>query len=210
MIRYNFLTERLPESITVSGREYDINTDFRVGFKLEEIMRSSGAGEGKILAILKAYYPTIPFDIQEAVEKALWFYQCGDVPRQKQEKKKERYRNRPQKDRAAYSFCQDAPYLYAAFLEQYGVDLCEVEYLHWWKFCAMFESLNENTQMSKIMYYRKVSTTGMPKEKRFFINEMKKRYQLQDATLMSGRITLEQRNMRWREYVKERYRGQGR
>ena len=69
----------------------------------------------------------------------------------------------------------------------------------------MFESLNDETQMSKIMYYRRVSTSGMPKEKRFYINEMKKRYQLRDDTDLSGRITLEQRNMRWREYVKMRY-----
>ena len=69
----------------------------------------------------------------------------------------------------------------------------------------MFESLNDETQMSKIIYYRRVSTTGMPKEKRFFINEMKKKYRLLEEADVNGRITLEQRNMKWREYVKERY-----
>ena len=113
-----------------------------------------------------------------------------------------------QKNVVAYSFCQDAPYLYAAFLEQYHIDLCDIEYMHWWKFCAMFESLSDDTQMSKIMYYRKVSTSGMPKEKRFFINEMKKRYRLIDDTSLTGHITLEQRNMRWRNYVKDRYKDQ--
>ena len=205
MIRYNFLIERPPGTVVVAGKDYPINTDFRVGFRLEEIMRSSSiSGEEKIEKMLRAYYPVLPPDINSAVEKALWFYRCGDV-QPKREEKKERYRGRRQKNVTAYSFCQDAPYIYAAFLEQYGVDLCDIEYMHWWKFCAMFESLNDETQMSKIIYYRRVSTSGMSKEKRFFINEMKKRYRLLDDTDVNGRITLEQRNMRWREYVKERY-----
>ena len=74
----------------------------------------------------------------------------------------------------------------------------------------MFESLSEDTQMGKIMYYRKVRTTGMSKDKRFFINEMKKKYKLLDNTDVSGRLTLEQRNMRWRKYVKDRFKEQGR
>lgn len=209
MIRYNFFTGHLPDKVIISGKEYEINTDFRIGFKLEDIMGSSDAGETKILKMLEAYYPVIPMNVKDAVEQAVWFYRCGDL-QQKQEDKKERYRSRRKNNAVAYSFCQDAPYIYAAFLEQYNIDLCDIGYMHWWKFCAMFESLNENTQMSKIMYYRKVSTTGMSKDRRFFINEMKKRYRLLDNTSINGRITLEQRNMRWREYVKERFQKQGR
>ena len=205
MIRYNFLTEQLPKSVEISGKDYAINTDFRVGFKLEEIMRSSSlSSEEKITKMVQAYYPVIPSDIKGAIEKALWFYQCGDIKPQ-EENKRERYRGRRHKNVVSYSFCQDAPYLYSAFLEQYNMDLCDIEYMHWWKFCAMFESLNDETQMSKIMYYRKVSTAGMPKEKRYFINEMKKRYKLLDDTSLNGRITLEQRNAKWREHVKKRY-----
>lgn len=205
MIRHNILLEPLPKSVEISGRKYAINTDYRVGFRLEEIMRSSLTGEAKVKEILEAYYPVIPANVQEALNKAIWFYQCGDVQQEKKDNKRERYRSMRQRNVVAYSFCQDAPYLYAAFLEQYNIDLCDIKYMHWWKFCAMFESLSDDTQMSKIMYYRKVSTSGMPKEKRFFINEMKKRYQLIDDTSLTGRITLEQRNMRWRNYVKDRY-----
>lgn len=208
MIRHNILVNPLPKSVEISGQKYEINTDYRVGFRLEEIMRSSLPGETKLLKILQAYYPVIPSDVQEALNKALWFYQCGDVQQEKKDNKRERYRSMRQKNVVAYSFCQDAPYLYAAFLEQYHIDLCDIEYMHWWKFCAMFESLSDDTQMSKIMYYRKVSTSGMPKEKRFFINEMKKRYRLIDDTSLTGRITLEQRNVRWRNYVKDRYKDQ--
>ena len=212
MIRFNLFTEELPKDVEISGRKYEINTDFKTGFKLEEVMRSSVSGETKILRMLQIYYPVIPPDIAAAVEKALWFYQCGDSrgTAEKPKNKKERYRKKYEKNTAAYSFCQDAAYIYASFLEQYRIDLCDIEYMHWWKFCAMFESLSEDTQMGKIMYYRKVRTTGMSKDKRFFINEMKKKYRLLDNTDVSGRLTLEQRNMRWRKYIKDRFKEQGR
>lgn len=100
----------------------------------------------------------------------------------------------------AFSFSQDAPYIYAAFKEQYGIDLLSQEKLHWWKFLALFESLGEETKMAKIMYYRTVSTSGMSKDRRAFVNEMKKAYKLDTGK----KLTLEERNQQWKEYVKKR------
>ena len=70
MIRFNLFTEELPKDVEISGRKYEINTDFKTGFKLEEVMRSSVSGETKILRMLQIYYPVIPPDIAAAVEKA--------------------------------------------------------------------------------------------------------------------------------------------
>ncbi|GFI42876.1 hypothetical protein IMSAGC018_00540 [Lachnospiraceae bacterium] len=69
---------------------------------------------------------------------------------------------------------------------------------------ALFESLNEETKMSRIMYYRKVNTSGLPKEKRAFLNEMKKLYQLTDSSVVGKKMTLEVRNRKWIEYVRTR------
>lgn len=69
---------------------------------------------------------------------------------------------------------------------------------------ALFESLNEDTKMSRIMYYRKVSTSGLPKEKRAFLNEMKKLYKITDVSVIGERVSLESRNKKWRDYVKTR------
>ena len=81
------------------------------------------------------------------------------------------------------------------------IDLTEVQNLHWWKFKALFDSLNEETQMKKIMYYRKVSTSGMDRDRRAYINEMKKLYSLSKD---KKKMTLEQRNASWIAYVKSR------
>ena len=69
---------------------------------------------------------------------------------------------------------------------------------------ALFESLNEETKMSKIMYYRKANISGLPKERRVFINEMKKLYQITDISGAGKKITLEARNRKWMEYVRSR------
>lgn len=52
-------------------------------------------------------------------------------------------------------FEQDAPYLYAAFRQVYGIDLFrERGKLHWWKFLAMLDSLPSDCKLKEIMAIR--------------------------------------------------------
>lgn len=48
----------------------------------------------------------------------------------------------------------DADLIYAAFLGQYGIDLVDVEELHWHKFLALLKGLNEDTKLREVMGYR--------------------------------------------------------
>ena len=155
--------------------------------------------EERILKMLLLYYPRIPNNLPEAIEKIVWFYGCGECVEEQEETKK-RY-VRKSTGEPAYSFSKDAAYIYAAFKEQYDIDLTEIQDLHWWKFKALFDSLNEETQMKKIMYYRKVSISGMDRDRRAYINEMKKLYSLSKD---KKKMTLEQRNASWIAYVKSR------
>lgn len=198
-MKVNFIINGLPESVTVDGMVYPINWDFRIGMQFEDILRSDMPEGDKLLRLLRLYYPQIPANLYGAMEQMLWFYRCGEA--EQKEEKKERYQRRNSKE-PAYSFSQDSAYIYAAFKEQYGIDLTTIESLHWWKFMALFESLGEDTKMSRIMYYRKASTSGLSKDKRAFINEMKKLYRLNSG---GTQMTLKQRNQRWKDYVKERY-----
>lgn len=196
----DFIMGRFPRSVIIDGIEYSIRWDYRTGMQFEAIQRSDQSQEEKIIALLQLYYPEIPHDISGAIDKLLWFYRCGEEEKEEKEEKK-RYQRRGS-DTPAYSFSQDAPYIYSAFREQYGIDLTETDDMHWWKFIALFDSLSEETKMSKIMYYRKASTSGMPKERRAFLNEMKKLYEIR--TSGKKKLTLEQRNKRWMDYVKNR------
>ena len=193
----NIITEELPEEVVIDKKRYQINCDFRVGIQFEEIMNSDQSDIVKLKKMLRLYYPRIPENIEESVNKLLWFYRGGKE--EQKEEKRERYKRRSSQG-PAYSFSQDSPYIYAAFKEQYGIDLLQIEEMHWWKFLALFESLGEDTKMAKIMYYRTVSTSGMPRDQRAFVNEMKKAYRLDT----NKKITLEERNRKWKEYVRKR------
>ena len=54
------------------------------------------------------------------------------------------------------------------------------------------------------MYYRKASTSGLPKEKRAFLNEMKKLYRITEISAAGKKMSLEMRNQKWRDYVRSR------
>lgn len=205
-MNFDLLTEALPESVWIHGKEYPIQCDFRIGIKLDGILRSELEDQEKIKQMLVLYFKdNIPPDIPAAIDKIIWFYRCGELlDNEDEEKKKRRYIRRKSKDPACV-LTQDAPYAYAAFMDQYGIDLTSVTFMHWWKFMALFESLGDETKMSKIMYYRQASTSGMSKERRAFINEMKKIYKIKGTKKM----TLQQRNQRWKDYVKERFENRG-
>ena len=97
--------------------------------------------------------------------------------------------------------------LYAAFRQQYDINLRQTpnDSLHWWEFLAMFESLDENTRMAKVMYWRTCDTKGMGKEQKAFIKQMRNLYSLEEPqTTMDSRMRLAKRNAEMRAYVKKR------
>lgn len=168
----NILINRVPESVEIDGTEFQINTDFRTSIKFESVMADSSlTDEQKIFKALTLYYPKIPINIQGAIEKMLWFYSGGH------EEGRKGVENSNNEKTFDYNY--DADILYAAFLSQYGIDLNTVEYLHWWKFKALFRTLKDDNEIVKIMGYRAIKITNeMSKQQRKFYSEMKRKYAL--------------------------------
>lgn len=161
--------------------------------------------EQKVLDALNIFYGmnNIPADTQAAMEQLLWFYRCG----RKEERGDKKKGASERKARRCYCFRQDAPYIYAAYRTQYQIDLNDTKNydLHWWKFHAMFESLDENLKICRIMYYRTVSVSGLSKEKRKYLNEMKKLYALEEADQnLDDKMKLAKRNSDMKAYVRRR------
>lgn len=166
----NLLIDELPTSVFIDGVSYEINTDYRICIMFEIMMLDSELSDEEKLnnALYLFFEDNIPEDINAAVDKIMWFYECG----------KTQDNGRKRKSRAehkmVYDYDYDDSYIYAAFLQQYGVDLQD-ESLHWWKFKAMFRSLRDETEFSKIMGYRSIKiTSNMTKSQREFYTEMKR------------------------------------
>lgn len=207
----NILLDDLPETVEVCGDNYPVDWGYRAMILIEMCMfDQSRDAELQVMDALNIFYQgDIPPDISGALERLLWFRRCGREEKRKSDGPSESPK-RPVKSKRAYCFDQDAPYIYAAFLSQYGIDLNKTpdHELHWWKFNAMFEALGEDQKISKIMYYRTAQLTGLSKERRKFLNEMKKLYSLEapDQTVDS-RVKLAQRNADMRAYVQRRAAG---
>lgn len=137
--------DKPPEQVEVDGKLYKINSDFRTSIQFEILMQKKELTEkqkefanelclldkemdretAELLAKykdgLELYYPEIPNDINEAINAMLWFYECGKENIDKKKSKKSG------SGKKIYNYNYDADYIYAAFFEQYHIDLAEQE-----------------------------------------------------------------------------------
>lgn len=169
----NILIDILPTTVNIEGEDYKINSDFRTSILFELLMQDNSINEEeKIIQALELYYPKLPKDINKAIEGILWFYRCG----------KDEVENKNKgtgKSTQVYSYDYDDDYIYSAFLDQYGVDLQDIEYLHWWKFKAMFKALKEDNEIVKIMGYRAMDLSKIKdKEEKVYYTKMKELYKI--------------------------------
>lgn len=170
----NLLIDLLPTTVDIEGIEYEINSDFRTSILFELLMQDVEIEvEEKIIQALQLYYKQCPNNIEEAINKMLWFYSCGKENDLKSNSKT------GSNSEKIYDFNYDDEYIYSAFLDQYGVDLNEIEYLHWWKFKAMFKALKEDNEIIKIMGYRSIDLSKVEdKKQKEFYKKMKKIYEI--------------------------------
>lgn len=78
-------------------------------------------------------------------------------------------------------FEQDAGAIYASFMEQYGIDLNkELGRMHWDTFIALFDNLNGDTAINRIVGYRQDDLSGYEDDQKGLAHasEMKEYYKL--------------------------------
>ena len=186
----NLLLDTLPEIVKIDGREYFVDTCFRAMIVFEQVINDiSLSGEQKVRESLEIFYTDkIPRNTLAAFEQLILFYSCGKKPEKKQPKKNGEVTI---KERRIYDFVQDAPYIYSAFLSQYGIDLNEIEYLHWWKFDALFRGLNDDQKIIKIMGYRSADLSEIKNSKeRSRMAKLKHMFSLEQNLTVEDKIAM--------------------
>lgn len=131
----------LPDTIIDSGREFKVYTDFRVWLKFE------------ISLTKMSRYDLLPVDYLFLDERPKY---CNinsllEFSRPKHELPRQVFGS---SDTIVIDYELDADLIYSAFLGQYGIDLVDIEYLHWHKFLALLSGLNESTRLREVMGYR--------------------------------------------------------
>lgn len=164
----SLLLDRVPITVNIGGEEVSIHSDFRTAVLFEQMMFDDEFPDDmKAHNALNLFYPTIPDDTDTAIDRLIWFYSCG--------RKNERKSKTSENHSRCYDFEYDDDYIFAAFMQQYGIDLEQTNDLHWWKFSAMFRALPESCEIVKIMGYRTVKIDSkMSDSERRFYTKMKK------------------------------------
>ncbi|MCI8673054.1 MAG: hypothetical protein HFI89_06150 [Lachnospiraceae bacterium] len=163
-----------PDQAIVNGERYEIRTNFRTSILFELMMQDDGLdARTKVWKGLNLYFPVIPDDLSAAVDAALWFYRCGREETMLQKRMAER-----KGKKQVYSFEHDAGRIYAAFLLAYKIDLQDVEYMHWWRFRYLFESLPKDCEFVRAMEYRSVELDKVPEGQKEWYGKMKRMYAL--------------------------------
>lgn len=142
----------LPNTIYVNGEPFLIKTDFREWLKFGELIKNTRLC-GDYFYLFEKDIPRIDF-----FNKLVEFYLNPNIT--------------PvdigsSDNRKVLDWIEDGEYLVGSFLAVYGIDLTEVDYLHWHKFQALFRSLNDDSKIMNIMGYRSYKKSNKSAEEHY-------------------------------------------
>lgn len=145
----NLSKVKLPDCIECNGKFFNIKTDFRVWLNFSRIVNTKGAVVDDVDFI---YTDTVPSakKKREAFERLIDFFQPkNELPRSTKDNFSEKI----------LDYEIDADLIYAAFYEQYGIDLLATDshghavQIHWYIFLALLSGLH-NTKLNEVIGWR--------------------------------------------------------
>jgi len=173
------LTQPLDNEIEINGQTYEWDLSYDNVLRFYELMNDDSVNEiEKIQLAFKMFVPECTADIETQIEtvQAISKYISGQ-----DEEELEPSENHKQ----YYSWEQDADYIYASFLQDYGIDLIDLQgILRWEKFIAMLNSLSERTKFSQVVSIRAAEIPAGNSE--YEIAERNRLIQLKDLYALKG------------------------
>lgn len=138
-----------PEFAEIDGVQYKINTDYRVALNCFDAIEDENLNDiSRAFAIITLLFgykneetgeiEGVPDNTNEALRIADKYLRCGNENVSTSNTKKD------------MDFNYDMKYIKASFLSDYGIDLDEVEHMHYWKFCDLIGGLTEQSVLSKV------------------------------------------------------------
>lgn len=175
------LYEEPPTSVLVNGEGYSIITDFREWIRLIDLVESNDIdNQSKSRLILEWYNKEKPCDEAGAI-KALTYFLKGEYSEDDTGTDTGEQTSNPV---PVFSYSYDAEVIYSDFMKVYGIDLLDVEYMHWWKFKALLSNLPEDSKFKERIYYRTINLAEIEDEKeRDRIAKIKRRISLPATTM---------------------------
>lgn len=161
----NILTDKLPESVELFGSPVPVRADHRSCIRAIVALLDDDTldNDEAVCMAFRAFYVRDEFWMrfpEEALAAETEFLRGAPVPALPGQKS-----GGGTTAERAYSFLYDQTAIYAAFWQQYHIDLAR-DTLHWWRFRALLDHLHGN-HMAEIMCKRTAQEeSGMTSEQK--------------------------------------------
>lgn len=132
-----------PTSTEIEGVRYEFMTDYRIGLicmRINEDINISDSERGSAIVAL-LFNGKAPL-VNESLEEAKWFLQCGLEDKEQSQYVKD------------MDYFKDSRYISTSFMKDYGISLTNSSYMHWWEFNDLLRGLSEDTELSRIREIR--------------------------------------------------------
>lgn len=183
----NLFYEDYPTTVFIAGEEVPIVTDFREYVKLIDMLKTGELDPYEKMEFLLQYFLVQPKNIEMAVDALTEFVTMEGFNNPGTEASavvgREEYGcEEPQKD--VYSFKIDYPFILSGFLQDYGINIRTIPYMHWWEFRMLFSGLSEKTEIKQRIMYRSIDLSKIKdKEERRRIEKIQRSIRLPDAAI---------------------------
>ena len=167
----NILTDSLPQTVNVCGKEIPIKTDFKTWIRFTQIAFNDMSAPFKSFEAIRLVFTELPPNLFEALVAVMDFYNPTKTVASAEEKKQ---------TTKVYDFDYDANLIYSAFMQQYGIDLQNAD-MHWYVFKALLDGLTDCTSFIKTLQFRCVDlSTIKSDDMRKYYADMKRCHSLPD------------------------------
>jgi hypothetical protein len=180
---FNPLIDQPPETTTVNGREYRVETDYRTVLAYLRLLQDQETEEqDKTLLGLSMFYGDKIHreDVEELVSFLRYFIDRG------RENEEDDESSSPKGERT-FDLLEDSGRIYTAFLQIYRINLRRAK-VHWWIFWELLEGLPEGTKLSSVIEIRRRKySKGMSPAERNELARLKDYYRIgEPADMMTG------------------------
>ena len=127
----------LPDTITVDGREFLINTDFREWLKFGKLAEENNS----LAEYIYLFKDTFPIGVNFFPQLKEFYFNPNTTPHGSSSNDK------------LYDYIEDGEYIVAGFMQAYNIDLTTCK-MHWHLFKALFIGLPDDTKIKQIMSMR--------------------------------------------------------
>ena len=174
------IRRELPVSVDIGSETYKIDADFRTIMNVEGIIFGKKVTDDQ-KKFAAEMMKEIDIEEKDAIQNAKYYdalklFYKDNVPDDLKEDKQSKTKTK----KKVISFEYDFDYINAGFMQDYKIDLFEVDFLHWWKFMSLFSALHDDCKICEIIGYRGAELKNFDKEQRKRIREMQKIYALPD------------------------------